>query len=230
MKKFRLRDLLTKYPALDEMRTSFLARICTVGINLYERGYPIIKIMTPAAQQILQEKRPVIYAVYHGRMIGMLHILDDRSKLTALISRSRDGELLTRIAQNLGYSVARGSPAFRAIEAARQLVAAARSGQSLTIAVDGPRGPIYEVKPGVIRMAEITGLPLLPFFCNFKKEAHWWGSWDKIAGGYFGTPMLYLVGEPIDVPRDLSDDDRENLRQKLEAQMNWLRERANEYW
>ena len=230
MKKLSLKSLYANNPRLDELRTSFLAGLCTSIFNFFDRGYPLIKIMTPAARQIIEENVPAIFAIFHGRIIGMLHIVEQRSKITILISRSRDGEMIARIAENIGYSVARGSPAFKAVEGALQMVAAARSGQSLMLTVDGPRGPIYTVKPGVIRIAEITGLPLLPFFCNFRSEYHRAKSWDLIAGGYYGSPMLYMIGDPLYIPSGSSPEEKENLRRQLEQRMNWLRVRSEEFW
>jgi lysophospholipid acyltransferase (LPLAT)-like uncharacterized protein len=230
VKKLRLRDFFVKHPVLDDIRTSSLAGICTGVFNFFDRSYPITRVMTPGARRILEENVPVIFAIYHARMIGMLHIVENRRKITILISRSRDGEMIARIAQNIGFSVARGSPAHKAVEGAMQMVDAAKAGQSLMITVDGPRGPVHKVKPGVIRIAEITGLPVLPFYCNFRTEERWARSWDKIAGGYYGSPGLYVIGEPLSVPPDVSDEEREQLRSKLEREMDALRESAQEYW
>lgn len=230
MKKLGLRGIYANNPRLDEFRTSFLAGLCTSIFNFFDRGYPLTKVMTPAARKIIEDNVPAILAIFHGRMIGMLHIGEDRSRITILISRSRDGEMIARIAENIGFSVARGSPAFKAVEGALQMVAAARAGQSLMLTVDGPRGPVYTVKPGVIRIAEITGLPLLPFYCGFRTEGRWDKSWDKITGGYYGSPMLYMIGDPLYVPSGCSAEEQESLRQKLEEQMNFLRVRSEEFW
>jgi len=230
MKKLSLRSLSASNPHLDELRTSFLAGLCTSVFNFFDRGYPLTKVMTPAARQIIENDVPAIFAIFHGRIIGMLHIVEQRSKITILISRSRDGEMIARIAENIGFSVARGSPAFKAVEGALQMVAAARGGQSLMLTVDGPRGPVYTVKTGVIRIAEITGLPLLPFFCNFRTEGTVVKSWDLITGGFYGSPTLYMIGDPLYVPSGCSAEEQEDLRQKLEEQMNFLRVRSEEFW
>ncbi len=224
----KLKHIFTKYPWLDELRTEFLASLCAKGCNFFDKSFSTIKFISPAAREFLSSGKPIIVALYHGRLIGMLHIIEDRSKLTALISRSRDGEFLARMAQKMGYSVARGSPAHKAIEGAKQLIDAARAGQSLVIAVDGPRGPIYEPKTGVIRMAELTGLPLLPFACKGKKNHFFWG-WDKMMGCYFGSPIVYMIGDPIFVPAKLNDNEREEYRLKLADSMQWLRNSLDKY-
>ena len=93
----KLRQLLTKFPVLDEMRTSFLASFCTAGVNFFDRSFLVTKIISPAARDLLVSDKPLIVAFYHGHLIGMLQIMDNREKLTALISRSRDGEFLARM-------------------------------------------------------------------------------------------------------------------------------------
>jgi len=224
----KLKQIIGNVPWLDEFRTETLASICAAGAGFFDQSFAVTKIISPAAREYLAASKPVIYALYHGRLIGMLHIVDQREKVTALISRSRDGEFLSRMAQKMGYHIARGSPAYKAVEGAKQLIDAARRGQSLVIAVDGPRGPIYEPKEGVIRMAEITGLPLLPFVCRGKKN-HFFSGWDKMMGSYFGSPITYVIGEPIFVPAKLTDAQRENHRQQLADNMCWLRESLDKY-
>jgi lysophospholipid acyltransferase (LPLAT)-like uncharacterized protein len=225
----KLKQIIGSIPWLDEFRTETLASICAAGATFFDRSFAVTKFISPAAYEYLDSDKPAIFALYHGRLIGMLQIVEHREKLTALISRSRDGEFLARMAEKMGYGVARGSPAYKAVEGAKQLIDAARAGQSLVMAVDGPRGPIYEPKEGVIRMAELTGLPLLPFVCKGKKN-HFFSGWDKMMGCYFGSPITYIIGDPIFVPSKLTDEERENYRQQLAASMHQLRENVDKYW
>ena len=225
----KLRHIFAKYPWLDEFRTEFLSSFCANGCNFFDKSYAAIKFISPAARKYLDADKPMIVALYHGHLIGMLHVMEDRSKLTGLISRSRDGEFLARMGHKIGFRMARGSPAYKAVEGAKQLIDAARAGQSLVIAVDGPRGPIYEPKEGVIRMAEITGLPLLPFVCKGKKNQFFWG-WDKMMGCYFGSPIAYIIGDPIFVPAKLTDEQREEYRKQLADSMQWMHESIDKYW
>ena len=219
----KLKQIIGNIPWLDEFRTESLASICNAGVRFFDASFAMTKIMSPGAREFLASGKPKIVALYHGRLTGMLHILEQRDKLTGLISRSRDGEFLARMGQKLGYRVARGSPAHKAIEGAKQLIGAAREGQSLVMAIDGPRGPIYEPKEGIIRMAQITGLPLLPFVCKGKYN-HFFSGWDKMMGCYYGSPITYMIGDPIFVPNKLTDEERENYRQKLASSMNSLKE------
>lgn len=225
----KLKQIIGNVPWLDELRTEILASVCAAGATFFDRSFAITKFISPAAREYLHFDKPAIFALYHGRLIGMLQIVEQREKLTALISRSRDGEFLARMAHKMGYRVARGSPAYKAIEGAKQLIDAAKTGQSLVMAVDGPRGPIYEPKIGIIRMAELTGLPLLPFVCKGKKN-HFFSGWDKMMGCYFGSPITYMIGDPIFVPNKNTEAERENYRQQLAASMHSMREKLDKYW
>ncbi len=228
-KWLKLRSLFMRFPALDGWRLSWLAHICTAGPVFFGGSYNITRVISPGAEACLRELqaaeqscRPAIFAIYHGRMVGLLG-LERRDKLTILISRSRDGEIIARACRDMGFSVARGSPAVGGFKGARELVAQAESGQSIAFTVDGPRGPAHKVKAGVIRLAELTQLPIVPFVCR-ARTTYWMKSWDKFMAPLWATPIVYLFGEPITVSRDMSDQTRELLRTRLEMAMNELRQ------
>lgn len=230
MAKFRVRNLLGKVPFLDGLRLSTLSSVCTYGIKFFEASYPTIKIYSPGASELLSQGKPVILAVYHGRMIGLLKAFKDRSKLSILISVSRDGEIITRALTALGFGpIPRGSQKQGAVKGGIQMVKAAQSGQSLAVLVDGPRGPIYEVKIGIIKMAQMTGLPIVPFATASQRTMTMWG-WDKFMATHWGSPILHVYGDPIVVPDDTTDEALDELRVQLEEAMNLLRDSADQYW
>lgn len=229
-KLFRTRELLTKYPWLDAVRMKFLAWVCNHGTTFFDVSYRILKIFAPGCRELLETKdrNPVIFAIYHGRMVGALGLIP-RKKLTILISQSRDGEMIARGAEGLGFSVARGSSTLGAVKGALEMVDAAKRKQDLAYMVDGPRGPRFEVKVGIIRLAEMTGLPIVPFVCC-GRTAFWMKSWDRFLAPWWATPLLYLYGEPLNVDPDLSEERREELRLELESRMNSLRECGDRIW
>ncbi len=229
MAKFRLRNLINKVPLLDGWRLSILAWICNYGSDFFGRSYNVTKIIAPAARSYLDGEKAAIFAVYHGRIVGLLHILADRRKLAVLISQSRDGEIIARALLDLGFSVTRGSPGRGAVQGGLQTVKAAQANRYPIVVVDGPRGPLYEVKNGVIKLAALTGLPIIPFTCAARSHWVFWG-WDKFMGPLWGTPHVYLYGEPMHIPADSSDSEIEFLRQKLSDTMQRMTEHADQYW
>jgi lysophospholipid acyltransferase (LPLAT)-like uncharacterized protein len=122
----------------------------------------------------------------------------------------------------MGFCTARGSPANGGVHGALELVSAAEQGNSLVFTVDGPRGPAFKVKEGVIRIAELTGLPIVPFVCDTR--TNWWmSSWDQFLAPFWGTPIVYAFGKPITVQKNSDAQQREVYCKQLEARMNHMR-------
>lgn len=94
-----------------------------------------------------------------------------RKPTTAVISRSKDGELVARVLHLYGAETARGSSTRGGEIAVRELLRDAREGKSLAVTPDGPKGPPRMVKEGVIFIAKATGLPIVPFAFAAKKKS-----------------------------------------------------------
>ena len=112
----------------------------------------------------------------------------------------------------------RGSSSRRGPQALLELTSWAERGYDLAITPDGPRGPAYSVQEGVMSLAQLTGLPILPFCFNFQWKIRF-KSWDR-----FQLPLPFSRCEirgikPVRVPREASDEERENLRRQLEADL-----------
>lgn len=115
--------------------------------------------------------RPVILAFWHGRQL-MLPLGYGGSRLSILISEHRDGELIHRIMRWFGFDTVRGSTTRGGVRALRQLARLGRSGVGLAVTPDGPRGPRCVAQAGVVELAKLTGLPILPFtFAASKKNS-----------------------------------------------------------
>jgi lysophospholipid acyltransferase (LPLAT)-like uncharacterized protein len=163
---------------------------------------------------------PVILALWHNRLALALHIYRKRSrrgrKLAALVSASKDGALLAAILERAGAQPVRGSSSRRGAQALVELNSWAREGWDIAITPDGPRGPCHQVQDGVLGLAQVTGLPILPctYRLNWKLRLK---SWDR-----FQVPLPFarcdlFIGEPLRVPREAGDTERAGLRQQLQA-------------
>jgi lysophospholipid acyltransferase (LPLAT)-like uncharacterized protein len=228
---FKTRELLSRFPILDTIRMNFLEWVCSDGTTFFDKSYRIIKFFSPGARKLLTEgpdRKPVIWAFYHGRMVGALG-LKPRSRLKILMSPSRDGEMIARAGVRLGFSIARGSSKQGAVKGALELVEAVKEGKDLVFMVDGPRGPRFEVKPGVIRMAEMTQLPVVPFVCH-ARDCYWMGSWDRFMAPRWSTPIVYIFGEPLSVPKGSSEAEQQELAGVLSRRMEHLRSHADSLW
>lgn len=227
--KFKTRELFTRYPALDRLRTNFFVWWCNYGTSFFDRTYRRIRIVSPQARPyVLDEKKPVIFALYHGCMIALLGI-HPRRRTTILISNSRDGEIIARACHGLGFSTARGSAGRGGVKGTLELLEAARQEQNIAFMVDGPRGPRQEVKIGIIRIAQMTGLPIVPIALS-SRSAWWPGSWDRFTASSWASPMVTMFGEPVVVPENASEYQMENCRAQLEVRMKEMQRSADELW
>jgi hypothetical protein len=229
MAKFRLRNLINKNLTLDGWRLSFLAWFCNHGSDFFGRSFTVTKIISPGSREYLEGDKPAIFAVYHGRIIGLLHVMTNRKIVSILISQSRDGEIISRALTELGFSTTRGSTKRGAVQGAMQTVKAAKANQYPVVVVDGPRGPIWEIKSGILKMAELTGIPIIPYTCSARTFTTF-GGWDKFMGSNWGSPEVFLYGEPIFVPEGSTDEELKVLYDHLDEKMQSLREQADTYY
>lgn len=161
-------------------------------------------IVHPKAQDLIDSGVPVIYALWHGRMYVLCRSLPPEH-LVVLVSPSNDGEMITRVARKMGFQhFIRGSHKRGGVQAVFQLKKVLLEQQlSVVFTVDGPRGPCYKVKPGVIRLAAQTGAPIIPLGAS----SHWLlkqfrTTWDNFHVPMPFTRMTIGFGEPLQVSQD----------------------------
>ncbi|GJL66775.1 MAG: hypothetical protein NPIRA05_17460 [Nitrospirales bacterium] len=136
----------------------------------------------------------VIFAFWHGRQV-MMPLAYRGKRAYILISQHRDGELIHRIISRLGFRSVRGSTTRGGGAALRQLIRHGRTGADLVVTPDGPRGPKWKVQEGVIHLARMTGLPIVPVTAAYSKKNFspvGMSLWYRIHGQrpcLFGAPL-----------------------------------------
>jgi hypothetical protein len=155
-----------------------------------------------------------IYALWHCRMLPLIYAYRGLG-VAALVSRSRDGELIAGVIERIGYLAARGSSSRGGQQGFQELVSFAAGARSLTITPDGPRGPRETVKPGLVRLASLTGLPVLPV-ASASRGAWVLRSWDGFRVPRPFATVWISYGEMLHVPPGLDDEGLEAWRVVLE--------------
>ncbi len=163
-----------------------------------------------------------VLAMWHHDELATLPFLV-RQNFTVLISQSRDGDLMTKGATCLGYRVVRGSSTHGAVGGLVALMKAAREGYSTIFTVDGPQGPARVVKPGVIRVAQKTGRPIVPYGVVADRKFIFEKAWNKVYVPYPGCRAVYVLGEPMVVA---AKDDQDLACARLGAAIDDCRARA----
>lgn len=168
---------------------------------------------------------PVVFVTWHGRILPLLYLFRNAG-LVMLVSRHRDGEYLTRLGRGLGYGAVRGSSSRGGHVALRELVREVRSGRSLAITPDGPRGPREQFKPGALQVARITGAPVIPVMAG-GGGAWWIEGWDSFMVPWPFATIKVAVGEPSYVARDVSVRQLAEEASLLEDRLHELKLRVN---
>ena len=167
-----------------------------------------------------QHGQPVIYTLWHGRLLplGFLH---RGQGVIGLASRSADGEYIARALMHWGFGVIRGSSSKGGDTAFREMIRALRSGRSIAITPDGPRGPRQQLKPGVLQLAQVTGVPLVPVAAAATR-AWWFESWDRFLVPQPFARVSVDYGEPVSIPRTADAVEIVALQQQIESTLNTL--------
>ncbi len=165
---------------------------------------------------------PAIYGVWHNRLalsmiayFGYVKKHNESAGLAVMVSASKDGGFLAGALECFSVQPVRGSSSRRGAQALRELTTWGRRGYDLAITPDGPRGPRYIVQDGIIALAQLTEMPVIPvsYHLGWKITVK---SWDR-----FQIPLPFsrcemIYEKPIFVPRNASASERETLRMRLE--------------
>ena len=152
--------------------------------------------------------KPVLLALWHQQIaaVPLLAKPNRPHPLVGLMSPSRDGQLTRTIAALYGIGAAVGSSSSQSISGARQLVALAKTGHSIFLTPDGPRGPACVAKPGASELARLTKLPLIPC-AAFVQGKLTFNSWDTFWLPLPFARIMLAWGEPLPptaTPADLT--------------------------
>jgi lysophospholipid acyltransferase (LPLAT)-like uncharacterized protein len=166
---------------------------------------------------------PLVYCFWHNRIPTATYFWRHRG-IVVMSSRSFDSEYIARFIQRFGYGAARGSSTRGGKAALIQMIRAVRGGKSAAFTVDGPRGPIYEAKPGAVILAAKSGAALLPF--SISLERCWrLPSWDRIEIPQPFSRAVVVIGERIYVCD--SEEGQEAKHQELQRALERAREMSD---
>jgi lysophospholipid acyltransferase (LPLAT)-like uncharacterized protein len=169
--------------------------------------------------------RPVtenyIGALWHNRLLVFPFVLRrffPQRHGAALISASRDGDLIADVVQRFGYDVIRGSSSRLGASALLQITGVLMSGSDVVITPDGPRGPAYELGPGIIFLAQKSGAAVVPMNLEY---SHCWrlGSWDRFIVPRPFAKVRVLISRPYRVTATTTPEEFESERVSLQNAM-----------
>ena len=152
-------------------------------------------------------------------IMAMLHChqcltygIKDKDKFYVLISASNDGEVIAEAAKVLNIKSVRGSSGRRGAAASLELINKIKEGNSAAIMFDGPRGPRGKVKEGIINIAKLTGVPIIPVYWTSKDRTFLkLPTWDEFRVPIGFCKSIALYGKPVYIPLNIT---KEEIKEK----------------
>lgn len=174
------------------------------------------RVCPPEAEAFFNDGRPFILAFWHSRILLMpYHWVPTGRKIHMLISQHNDGELIARSVRPFGVEWIPGSSRRGGKEALYAMIRLLRGGDTIGITPDGPKGPRQRVKPGIVHVAKLGRVPIIPVTYSVKRRKLA-GSWDRFVIALPFNRVYLTVGSPLDV----ADVPVEAACATLEAVMN----------
>jgi lysophospholipid acyltransferase (LPLAT)-like uncharacterized protein len=185
-------------------------------------------------ERFWREGKPFIIGFWHGRLLILPAMWPRQSKISMLISMHRDGELIARAIAYFGHGTVRGSAAKAGstkdrggAAALRGMLKALKANEYVGITPDGPRGPRMRATEGIITVARMAGVPIIP--CSYSaRSSKVLGTWDRFVIPLPFTRGVIVWGEPIYIARDADTAALETARLIVEAGLNGVTRASDE--
>jgi lysophospholipid acyltransferase (LPLAT)-like uncharacterized protein len=182
-------------------------------------------IEPPSLTQSLENQTPVVLAHWHGDELALISIVK-RYRIATIASQSKDGELMAKVLGWMGAKTSRGSSTRGGVQALKGLLRLIKDGGNCSFAVDGPKGPLHKVKPGVFEISRMINGPIYAAGVWCDRAILFPRSWNKT---YLPKPfakiVIYWVGPMAAVARD-GDPRNPDLALGLEDLLHSARKQA----
>ena len=169
-------DTAQTYRPGQRILLAIVPRLVALLLRLLHRTLRYETVLEPGAQAAVPPALQV-WCFWHRCLIPCACYFHGKFTPAVLISRSFDGELIARTIERLGFLTARGSSTRSGGAGLYALAKAVERGYPAVFTADGPRGPVYKVKPGAVKLAQLTGYAIGIFYAH-PQRAWVLRSWD----------------------------------------------------
>lgn len=223
------------------IKSSLAAHVASFFIGAYLRLLAVTSRQSIYQREhfddALAEGKGVILAFWHGRlMLAPFIRRQTNARVHMLVSTHRDGEIIVNGTKGFGINFIRGSAANpkkpgkskSGASAVAQILAALENGDIVAVTPDGPRGPSETVKAGILKIAELSGAPIIPAGLSASMGPQM-KSWDRFLLAAPFCKMTYVAGAPVRVSRSGPDNSPQDLRQTLETEIKNMTTKADQF-
>ena len=179
-------------------------------------------------ENLWKKNEAFILCFWHGRLLMMPLSWNKKKKINVLISTHSDGQLLSKTVKHFNIETITGSSSKGGSEAIRNIIKSLKSGISIGMTPDGPRGPRMKVNSAIIKIASLTGHKIVPLSYSVKKKI-FLNSWDKFLVALPFGKGCFVWGKPIKIKKNISTNEDLKLSKRLENNLLKLTKKADRY-
>lgn len=179
-------------------------------------------------ENLWKKNEAFILCFWHGRLLMMPLSWNKEKKINVLISTHSDGQLLSKTVKHFNIETITGSSSKGGSEAIRNIIKSLKSGISIGMTPDGPRGPRMKVNSAIIKIASLTGHKIVPLSYSVKKK-FFLNSWDKFLVALPFGKGCFVWGKPIKIKKNISTNEDLKLSKRLENNLLKLTKKADLY-
>ena len=179
-------------------------------------------------ENLWKKNEAFILCFWHGRLLMMPLSWNKEKKINVLISTHSDGQLLSKTVKHFNIETITGSSSKGGSEAIRNIIKSLKSGISIGMTPDGPRGPRMKVNSAIIKIASLTGHKIVPLSYSVKKK-FFLNSWDKFLVALPFGKGCFVWGKPIKIKKNISTNEDLKLSKILENNLLKLTKKADKY-
>lgn len=213
------------FDAVSFARSFVIAVLVFIIYRLLVMTWRVTRFEPPELQVALKKGTGAVFAHWHGDELVLISLIR-KYNIATMVSTSSDGQIMNWVIRFLGGKTSRGSSTRRGASALLGLVRYIRSGKNASMAVDGPKGPLHVVKPGVFHLSQLVNMPIFVGGVYCDRAFRFERSWNKT---YLPKPFarVFIVWEKgSEPPKRCSEDDLTTKGLALAKALNIVQQNA----
>lgn len=173
----------------------------------------------------LLASHPCIVAVWHGQFMMSAVVRPPEAKVAAVVARHGDAEFVGETMKALGVELIRGAGAGHrkrdrgGAAALRACLKALDEGTSIVMTADVPPGPARVAGLGIVTLARLSGRPIVPMAMATSRFTSF-DTWSRFTINLPYSNFAAVLGKPIEVPRDATEEMLESKRLEVDTSLN----------
>lgn len=172
----------------------------------------------------MSEEKPYVLALWHNKVVATVLALGFIKKRAGLASPSADGELISVPLEKLGYKMIRGSSGKDSVKGLVQLIKAVKEGYTIGTPLDGPKGPRFEAKQGMMYVAQKSGRPMVFMGAAYSKKWVLSKTWDRCQIPKPFSKVVCVISEPFYLEKSIPIEDYKEIVEKKLNDINEVAE------